>query len=326
MSDNVELDQMHAVNNAHSHANADSDEQINVGNQANDVQVESMFADSSEMKDTSTPCEQELLVQCALDSVEVNAADKATDAYGHPNKDSDDRIDAENMNVDEPNSALDCVEVNKADKATDANGDPSKDSDDKIDAGNMNVEKPDMIHGGSKTNDANTEQTESMVDDDVEMNDLSTTIDQGLQEETVSDNVEMDKADKTTDAFGHVSIDSDDRIYEGNTIISQGRDFFMQDGVERNDASTIIEQEIQEDNVPPIQTNNQMEGASVTIGEQTIVMPLIQCNSYCPMKHIHGFTRSHWMPLLGGCLRCIAAAMVINVIIKIKHSTQVDFS
>jgi hypothetical protein len=37
-----------------------------------------------------------------------------------------------------------------------------------------------------------------MVVDDVEMNDLSTTIDQGLQEETVSDNVEMDKMDKTT--------------------------------------------------------------------------------------------------------------------------------
>jgi hypothetical protein len=29
----------------------------------------------------------------------------------------------------------------------------------------------------------------------------------------------------------------------------------MQDGIEMNDASTIIEQEIQEDNVPPIQTN-----------------------------------------------------------------------
>ncbi len=37
------------VNNAHSHANTDSDEQINVGNQAIDVQAESMFADSSEM-------------------------------------------------------------------------------------------------------------------------------------------------------------------------------------------------------------------------------------------------------------------------------------
>ncbi len=71
-----------------------------------------MFPDSSEMNDTSTSFEQEFLVQCPLDSVEVNIADKA--ANGHPSKDSDNRINAENMDVDEP----------------------------------------DMIHGGSETNDA----------------------------------------------------------------------------------------------------------------------------------------------------------------------------
>ncbi len=203
---------MHVVNNAHSHANNDSDEQINVENQANDVQAESMFVDSSEMKDISTPSEQELLVQRALDSVEVNTANKATDANDYPSKDSDDRIDAENMNVDEPDCALDSVEVNTVDKANDANGHPSKDSDDRIDAKNMNVDEPNMIHECYKTNNANAEQIESMVDDDVEQNDVSTTIDQGLQEETVSDDVEMEKADKTTDAFGHASTDSDDRI------------------------------------------------------------------------------------------------------------------
>jgi hypothetical protein len=92
-----------------------------------------MFPDSSEMNDTSKPFEQDFLVQRALDSVEVNIADKATDANGHPSKDSDDRIDAENMDVDEP----------------------------------------DMTHDGSKTNDANSEPTESRVDDYVEMNDVS---------------------------------------------------------------------------------------------------------------------------------------------------------
>ncbi len=35
-----------------------------------------------------------------------------------------------------------------------------------------------------------------------------------------------------------------------------------------NDASTIIECEIQEDNFSPIQTNTPMEGGSVNIGEQ----------------------------------------------------------
>jgi hypothetical protein len=42
--------------------NIDSDEQINVGNQTKDVQAESIFADSSEMKDTSTLSEQEFNV------------------------------------------------------------------------------------------------------------------------------------------------------------------------------------------------------------------------------------------------------------------------
>ncbi len=65
-SDSVELDQVHVVNNAHSHANTDSDERINVRNQANDVQAESLFADNPEMKNTSTPSEQELLVQTFL--------------------------------------------------------------------------------------------------------------------------------------------------------------------------------------------------------------------------------------------------------------------
>jgi hypothetical protein len=96
------------------------------------VQAESIFADSSEMKDTSTPSEQELPVQRAHDSVEVNTVDKATDAIGDPSKDFDHTIDAENMNADEPDCTLDNVEVNTVDKANDAYGHPSQDSDDRI--------------------------------------------------------------------------------------------------------------------------------------------------------------------------------------------------
>jgi hypothetical protein len=38
----------------------------------------------------------------------------------------------------------------------------------------------------------------------------------------------------------------------------------------------------------------------------------VLCGAHCPMEHISGFTRSHWMPPLGKCLRRIApaAAMV----------------
>ncbi len=45
----------------------------------------------------------------------------------------------------------------------------------------------------------------------------------------------------------------------------------IQDGFEMNDASTIIGQELQGDNVTHIQTDTLMEGGSVNIGEQTIV-------------------------------------------------------
>ena len=91
-----------------------------------------------------------------------------------------------------------------------------------------------------------------MVDDDVEQNGVFTNINQGLQKETVSDDFEMEKADKTTDAFGHVNKDCDDRIDEENTIIDQSKDLSIQGGVEMNDAAL-------------------MEGGSVIIGEQNIV-------------------------------------------------------
>ncbi len=54
------------------------------------------------------------------------------------------------------------------DKATDADGHPSKYSNDRIDVENMDVDEPNMIHDSSETKDVNPKQTESMVDDDVE--------------------------------------------------------------------------------------------------------------------------------------------------------------
>ncbi len=108
--------------------------------------------------------------------MEVNTVDKATDTNGGP-KDSDHKIGAENMNVDEPDHALDSVIVNiTVNKTNDANSHPSQDSDDRIDAENSNVDEPDIIHDSSKTNDANAEQTESMVNDDVEQNHVFTYI------------------------------------------------------------------------------------------------------------------------------------------------------
>jgi hypothetical protein len=36
-----------------------------------------------------------------------------------------------------------------------------------------------------------------------------------------------------------------------------------------------------------------------------------------PLEHVHGFTRSHWMPPSGECLRCIApAAVMVNKFVE----------
>ena len=48
-----------------------------------------------------------------------------------------------------------------------------------------------------------------------------------------------------------------------------------------------------------------------------------QCGVHCPMEHIQGFTRSHWKPPLGGCLRHIAteADIGINFCVENKNTT-----
>jgi hypothetical protein len=75
------------------------------------------------------------------------------------------------------------VKVNTVGETNDVNGHPSQEPDVWIDAENSNVDDPDIIiiYDSSKTNDANAEQTESMVDDDVEQNDVPQNIIQGLQ-------------------------------------------------------------------------------------------------------------------------------------------------
>jgi hypothetical protein len=44
---------------------------------------------------------------------------------------------------------------------------------------------------------------------------------------------------------------------------------------------------------------------------------VVQCGAHCPMEHIPGFTRSHWMQPLGKCLGFIASAAA-----KILNETQ----
>jgi hypothetical protein len=99
-----------------------------------------------------------------------------------------------------------------------------------IDMENSNVDEPN-IHDSSKTNDANAEQKNSIVDD-VEQNDISQNIIQGLQNKTIHMDVGMEKADETTSDLG--------------------KDSSIQGGVEMNNVTSL-------------------EDSSVILGEQNIV-------------------------------------------------------
>jgi hypothetical protein len=49
----------------------------------------------------------------------------------------------------------------------------------------------------------------------------------------------------------------------------------------------------------------------------------VRCGAYCPMEHILGFTRSHWMPPLGKCLRHIApAAAMVDKYVENTQNTN----
>jgi hypothetical protein len=49
----------------------------------------------------------------------------------------------------------------------------------------------------------------------------------------------------------------------------------------------------------------------------------VQWRAHCPMEHIPGFTRSHWMPPLGECLCRIApAAIMVDEFIETTQNTN----
>jgi hypothetical protein len=187
--DSVGVNTVGEANDTNGHPSQESDVTVNAEN--SNIDEPDIIHDSSKMVDTNAKqtelvvdddvehndvSQKELPVQCAHDSEEVNTVDKATDVNGDPSKDSDHTIDAENMTIDEPDCIPDGVEVNTVGEANDVNGHPSPEIDVQIDAKNSSVDEPDIVHICFKTNDANAEQTESIVDDDVEKNDVSQNI------------------------------------------------------------------------------------------------------------------------------------------------------
>jgi hypothetical protein len=122
-------------------------------------------------------------------------------------------------------------DLNTVSDANDVHGHSSQEIGVQIDRENSNVDEPN-IHDSSKTNDGNAEQTDSIIDGDVEQNDVSQNIIQGLQNKTVCKDVGMEKADETTN--------------------DPGKDLSIQGDVEMNNATLL-------------------EGSSVILGEQDIV-------------------------------------------------------
>jgi hypothetical protein len=53
---------------------------------------------------------------------------------------------------------------------------------------------------------------------------------------------------------------------------------------------------------------------------------VVQCGAHCPMEHITGFTRSHWMLPSGKCLCCIApAATMVDEYIENTQNTNKNY-
>ena len=49
----------------------------------------------------------------------------------------------------------------------------------------------------------------------------------------------------------------------------------------------------------------------------------VRRGAHLPIEHVQGFTRSHWMPPLGKCLRRIApAAAMVNEFVETAQNTN----
>ncbi len=110
------------------------------------------------------------------------------------------------------------VEVNTVGEANDTNGHPSQESDVTVDTENSNIDGLDFVHDSSKTIDTSVEQTEPIVDSDVDRNDVSQ---KELPVQSAHKSEEVNTVDKATDVNGDPSKDSDLTIdAENMTVMS----------------------------------------------------------------------------------------------------------
>jgi hypothetical protein len=179
--------------------NISSDEQFFAENQAKNVQDK-----------------QELPGQCTYHNEIINSVGEATDGNDDLSKDPDHTIDAEKSIIDEPDRTLDSMEINIVGEANEANGHPSQESDVAVNAENSSIYEPDIIYDRSKTIDTVAEQTESMVDDDIDHNDVS---ERELPVQCIHASEEVNTVDKVTDLNGDCRYDSDlNTVSEANDV------------------------------------------------------------------------------------------------------------
>jgi hypothetical protein len=160
--------------------------------------------------------EQDLPGQCTHHNEINNSVGEATDGNNYPSKDPDHTIDAENTVVDEPDRTLDSMEINIIGEANDTNGHPSQESDVTVNAENSNVDEPDIIYDRSKTIDKIAEQTESIVHDDFDHNDVS---EKELPVQCIHASEEVNTVDKVTDVNSGCRYDFDlNTVSEANDV------------------------------------------------------------------------------------------------------------
>jgi hypothetical protein len=115
-------------------------------------------------------------------------------------------IIAENTIIDEPDCTLDSMEINIVGEANESNGHPSQESDVTVNAENSNIDEPDIIYDRSKPIDTSAEQTESIVDDDFDHNDVSG---KELSVQCIHASEEVNTVDKVTDVNSDRRYDPD---------------------------------------------------------------------------------------------------------------------
>ncbi len=150
--------------------------------------------------------EQELPGQSTYHNEIINSVGEATDGNDDPSKDPDHTIDAEKSIIDEPDCTLDSMKINIVGEANEANGHPSQESDVTVNVENSNVYEPDIIYDRSKTIDTIVEQSESMVDDDFDHNDVTK---RELPDQCIHASEEVNTVDKVTDVNNDCRYDSD---------------------------------------------------------------------------------------------------------------------